>query len=257
MSKLSEAIRRTVKRESAPMGFQRLAARDQPATMLVVATVRESTGSAVGAAASAGADVVLIAPDNPPAPDALKEMAGSAGSATLGIWLRQASTEAAKAAGEAGIDFLVFADDNTPAQVLLDEKLGFVLSLAESADDTTLRVIESLPLDAVLVSYWDGELTVKRALELRRLAVLTRRPLILSVSADISAGDLEALRESGVAAVIVDAARAGEGAVREVKARIAALPPRRKQRNEERAQVSLPAPGGAGGHDHGDDDDDD
>ncbi len=238
------------------MGFQRNTSREQPATMLVVATVREGSGAALAAATSAGADVVLLAPDTPPTAEALTEATGAAGAAAVGVWLRQASAEAAKAASGAAIDFLVFADDNTPAQVLLDEKLGFVLSLAESADDTTLRVIESLPLDAVLVSYWDGELTVKRALELRRLAGLTRRPLILSVSADISAGDLEALRDCGVAAVIVDTARAGVDAVREVKARIAALPPRRKPRNDERAQVSLPAPANAG-HDHGDEDDGD
>jgi hypothetical protein len=255
MSKLADAIRKTVRQEAAPMGFQYTAARQKNATMLIIATVRQITGAAASKLTAAGADSILLAADATAGLD-LAAAAKAAGAASLGVWLRKADGGSAPAAREAGVDHIVFSDDSAPAQMLLDEKLGFVLSLAEGLDDTTLRAIETLPLDAVLVSYWDGELTVRRALELRRLAGLSRKPLMLSVSPAISGAELEALRDCGVAAVIIDGEKTGADDLRKLRETITALPPRRKRRDERGEAVSLPAPAASAAHEHDEEDDD-
>ena len=253
MSKLSDAIRKTTRPHASPIGFQPAAARKPAATLLLVATLRNGSAADAQRITKAGADSLLLAPDE--APDkGLDATVKGLGETAVGLWLRHAGTAAARDARAAGVDYLVFSDEGTPAEVLIDEKLGFVLSLAEGADDTMLRSVGTLSLDAMLVSYWEGELTVRRALELRRLAALSQKPLMLSVSTDVGAGELEALRDSGVAAVIVDGERTSEVEFNRLRAAIDALPPRRKRR-EERQDASIPSPSAAG-HDHHDDDDD-
>ncbi len=253
MSKLSDAIRKTTRPILSPIGFQPGAARKPVPTLLLVATLRSGSEADARRVASAGVDCLLLAPEEAWG-EALVVAAKAVGDMPVGLWLRNADPDAVKSAREAGIDYLVFSDENTKAEVLIDEKLGFVLSLAEGEDDTMLRSLGTLSLDAMLVSYWEGELTVRRALELRRLAALSQKPLMLSVSTDVGAGELEALRDAGVTAVIVDGERTAEDDLKRLRETIMALPPRRKRR-EERPEVSITAPAG-NSHDHDDHDDD-
>src|SRR5574339_665062 len=110
MSKLAEAIRRTLRSEAAPMGFG--AARAAPkATMLV---------GALGAAA-AGADIALLdgRARMPSASDL--ERAKADGAAVVGLRANDVDRESLAALRKAGLDFLVFEPDSTPAAALLDE----------------------------------------------------------------------------------------------------------------------------------------
>ena len=252
MSKLSDLIRRTARRESGSIGFHPASRPTRNPSLLVAATVRSAGPSAVTDASGAGADIVLIAAD---AGSERLAAAGLAADGTaVGLWQNETNAGTSESARAAGIDFLVFAAESTPAHVLLDDKMAFVLSLEEGLSDTELRAIESLPIEALMVGYWEGALTVRRQLELRRLSGLSRKPLILSVQPEVTGPELEALRDSGVVALILDGPAVDPAAIRTMKERIAALPPRRRRR-EERAEVSIPAPAAAS-HDHDEDDDD-
>jgi hypothetical protein len=245
MSKLADAIRRTQRVESAPMGFG--AARTaSPPTMLVGAIV---DAAGVAGAASAGADVVLLNAGGTLTPDAVKKAREDAPDAVLGAMASVADSEAASALKDAGLDFLIVTD-STPAAALLDDDLGYALDLPNQPEELFLRSVAPLSFEALYLTETPSPLTVAGQIALSRIAALAGKPLLTQAPGNASKDDLRCLRSVGVAALITDAA--GVAALKET---VKALPPRKGKR-EERTVVSLPH-GSVGGHDHDDDDDDD
>lgn len=248
MTKLADAIRRSQRIEAAPMGFG--AARPAARPTMVVGAVAKP-GEALQAYRDAGVDLVLIdaRPGRLADADATR-LAAEAGNLILGVTgsIDAAGTAALK---DAGVDFVIFDAASTPASALLDEDLGFVLDLPEQPDELFLRSLESLSLDAVYLESLPLPLTVARQLELNRLGLFGRKPLICLVQAGVSGEDLRCLRAAGASVVLA----AGADAAKSLKEAVAALPPR-KTRREERRLVSLPV-GSAAGHEDEDDDDDD
>lgn len=232
MSKLTEAMSRAVRRESRPIGFSSTATKTN-ATMLLLARA-----PAAGAkdAASSGADAVIGGPIE-------RGANGASGSALWGAEEPVKGREGARALRESGADFLIFADDTTDAAVLLEDDLGFVMRIDFDASDTFLRTVESLQLDALLVpGLEDGGLTVRRTLDLRRLASLARKPLLLPVQPAIDAASLEALRDCGVIGVVVD----GAAAAATLRSTIDALPPRRRPKETQGGGSAVMIPAGVG-----------
>jgi len=200
MSKLGDTIRRTMRTEPAPIGFRAVRPAKNPSLLVTVLLDGADKGKVAGAVEKgAGAIVVRGA-----TPDAVKAAAEAAGEVPLGLWPEEVDAKGVAALVEAGADFLVFQAESTPATALLEDKLGYVLVLKEEQDDTYLRVLESVALDAILLDGWSGPLTLRKQLELRRVAGLTRKPLMLPVSLPIESGELECLRDAGVSVVAVD-----------------------------------------------------
>jgi hypothetical protein len=152
MSKLSDAIRRTMRSEAAPMGFG--AARAAPkATMLV---------GAFGSAAT-GADVVVLDGRNGGVSPAAIEKA-RAGDNGIVVGLRAASIDREQIAElrKAGLGFLLFEPETTPAAALLEEELGYVMALPPQPDTDFLRTLGPLNLDAFYLEDVPSPLTVAR-----------------------------------------------------------------------------------------------
>jgi hypothetical protein len=145
---------------------------------------------------------------------------------------------------------VVFDPDATPAAVLLDDDLGYVLALPSQPDELYLRSLESLSLDAVYLESLPSPLTVARQLELNRLGLFGRKPLMCLVQPGMSSEDLRCLRAAGAGVLLA----AGADAVKTLKEAVVALPPRKSRKEESRA-VSLPR--GAIPTDDDDDDEDD
>ncbi len=243
MSKLADAIRRSQRVESAPMGFG--AARPAPKPSMLAGALVAANG--VEAAIKAGADFVMIdAFSTSLSVDDAKKARAAAGDVPLGAGTKVADSAAAKALREAGLNFLV-VDDAMPASALLDEELGYVLALPASPEDAFLRSLDALSLEALYLSQVPSPLTISSQLELGRVAGLGHKPLLCLVDSDASSDDLLCLRAAGVVAVL-----ASEG-IEALKASVAALPPR-KTRREDRAMVSLPRSAPAPEQDDDDDD---
>ncbi len=245
MSKLADAIRRTQRVESAPMGFG--AARSAaPPTMLVGALV---DADGVAAAVAAGADVVLINVSGSLSPENVKKARQAAPDAVLGAMAAVTDSAAAAELKSAGLDFLVVSE-STPAAALLEDDLGYALGMPSQPEELFLRSLGPLSFEALYLSETPSPLTVSGQIALSRIAALTGKPLLTRAPGDASKDDLRCLRSVGVAGVIADTAE-----LEALKETVKSLPPRRGKR-EDRAVVSLPHTGG-GGHDHDDDDDDD
>ena len=244
MSKLSDRIRRASKVTPAPLGFGPAAVQAKAPSMLIVVRLAANETGKAADAAKAGADAIILAGD----PGKAK-----ANSAILGLAPEKADQKAATAAREAGVDFLVLDPAKALAEAMLDQKIGYVLVLSEPMDDVRTRLLGDLNLDAIIIQAPTAPVTLAQLLELRRIAGLTRTPLLVQADASIEGSLLQVLRDSGAAGVVVEASAIGKLA--ELRERIASLPtPGRQQ--DERAEVTVSAEAAAGhSHDGYDDDD--
>ena len=233
MSKLSERIRKVTRAEAAPIGFAAASRKPTP-TMLLLARYPAERADKAKEAIDHGADVLLLEGNV----SQLKRRPQELAQASVGLHLAALDAKAVAELKDASLDFAVFDAQASAAEVLLDEQLGFVLALGQDPTDMALRVMESLPLDALLVPPLQGPFTIQRQLDLKRLFLLTRTPLLMEVGADAAAAHLRCLRDAGVVGVIVDG---GDGRrLAQVRQAIDGLPSRGRRR-EERAEAILPA----------------
>jgi hypothetical protein len=248
MSKLADRVRRAARVEPAPLGFA-AAARTQTATMLIVVKLGGDTGK-VKEALEKGADAVVLEVD------AGKLRGAKIPDGTVvGVSTDKLDGKEAPALREAGADFAVVSEDSA-ASGLLDEKLGFVMRVAGDLEDTRLRLVGDLSLDAIIVETSDEPLTVARLLDLRRLVSLARAPMLVESDSGIDASALQVLRDAGAAGLLLPASAIGK--LGELRERIMSLPARGKRREDggQTFAAAQPAVVGAGEHEDDFDDDD-
>lgn len=251
MSRLAERIRKTSRVEAAHLGFGPAVQRATNATMLAGARVETNEASKTGDAAARGADFVIV--DGGDA-GKLKDHRAKAGDVIIGARVEKADRNAVRKLVEAGADFIVLDAATGLAEATLEDKPGYALVLSGEEDDTRLRLLSELGLEALIVDAPESPVTIERMLRLRRIAALARTPLLVEADGNSDASLLQVLRDSGAAGVIVTAGAIGK--VAELREKIAALPARGKKRYEERSEATIPAAVMAG-HDHDDDDYDD
>jgi hypothetical protein len=246
MSRLGDKIRKTMGMEPAPMGFGAAVARPRTPSMLLVVQQPASGKRRRGDLAESGVDALLLSLADPERETGeLEKWVKESGGVPCGALVDGASGKAAAALKETGVDFLAFDAEATSADALLQTELGYVLVLSGEPSDSFLRAMEPLPLDALLLPDWRPPLTVRGQLELHRLVLLSRTPLIVSAPLDIAPGELECLRDAGVAAVAVNGADSATwDRLTTLRQAIDGLPPRRRRRRDERAEAIVPAVGG-------------
>ena len=232
MSKLSQKIARAGRFESAPMGFGMAVNRKSEPTMLLGVRLPASESNRLKELAGKGVDLALLDNAKPG-----QKLAGT-GELVAGAFITEGDSETAAAFREAGIDFLAVDPAAVSAAIIDDEQLGFVLPVPPDASDTDLRILETLPLDALLVAAPAGAFTLQQYLALRRIAMLVQKPLLVEIHGQINGSQLKSLREAGVAGVLlVD--NATDQAVAALRQAIDSLPSRRRRRTEH-ADALLP-----------------
>jgi hypothetical protein len=108
---------------------------------------------------------------------------------------------------EAGCDFVVFPAANTSLAILQNDELGKVLEVEALLNEGLLKVVDDLPVDAVLIASErekDYFLTWYHLMLFRRCADLLTKPLLVSVPSDVAANELQVLWEAGVGGVVVE-----------------------------------------------------
>ena len=112
----------------------------------------------------------------------VKDFAKKAPGLILGVRPHKTEREQITSLREAGADFVVLDAESAMADALLEENIGFILLIRSDADDTRLRLMSDLNLDALVPPPPDGSLTIERLLELRRFSALGRAPLLVEIS---------------------------------------------------------------------------
>lgn len=244
MSHLQERIRRTVRVETRPIGFGTTTQTDGPSMLLLaslpIAMPKEQPGPLP-------VDAVLFdMSDLKDHEQDLRRATEALGDIPCGVRLLSADRATAAALKEVGADYLVFDVEQSDASLLLEEKLGLVVSASTEMSEGLLRGLGSLPLDALFVDIGNDPLSVRRLIELQRLAGVAQQGLLLKVADQPEADVLESLRNAGGVGIIVEVAGWSElPGLEALRKRIAELPPRRRRR-EERLKAVLPSIGAPG-----------
>ena len=256
MSKFLDVLERIRDGETAPLGFAAARAQKLPGIALVGLV---SGDHAAGVAAAATADAVIVAGSD--GPDGLKALAES----TTSPWGPRVSAlgeDDAQAYQEAGADLLVFEMEGTAASALASENIARVLCIETGIEEAELRAIGSLPVDAYLISMdqVSGAWTLPDLASLGSISRRTDKYVLVQVAQAPGKKDLEALRDMGVAALVVDVAGAGAEGLAELKTALLDMP-RPASRSRARSRAILPGsaftpPEAPPQEDDGDDDDD-
>ena len=233
MSRLADKIKRVGRVEPAPIGFGAPPERRASATILCLLRLEKDDAKKVAQAAAAADAVIITGAHTGKLADVLKKL----GEVPAGLRLEDAKRTNVVAAREAGADFVVL-DEESAAEAVLEEKTGLVLTVDRDAGDTELRALAGLSLDALDVGPLGEPFTLRRLMGLRRVSLLAQTPLLVDVPAGIEPSRLEALREAGVAGVVLDGRSADK--LQALLGAVLSLPPRGRRR-EGRTEALLPA----------------
>ena len=226
-----------------PMGFRAAkAAAQKPRMLLVAAIAQVDIERLADFIAGADAGLLSVAKLSSGAKN-LKRISQAVSDIPWGGWLKEVGREGIGKLAEAGADFVVFPVGNS---LFEDKKLGKILEVEPSLEPALLKTIDDLPVDAVLIASEEDKkfLTWQHLMLFQRCASLLAKPLLVSVSPEVSAGELGALWEAGVSGVVVKAEP--EGRITEIRRMLDKLPspPPGKRR---KAEPLLPRIGGETG----------
>jgi hypothetical protein len=251
MSELQKKIGRIQRRETTGgFGFG-AAARSKPRAMLLGVLVAD--GAAAKAAIAAGADVAIIdAPTAAAAVKALRPLDGA--KATAGARLPSLDEPSAAALREAGCDFVICTLDGTASSAVDTDRMGQVVVADSAMDDTTLRALGPLGLDALFVQSAGGDMTLANQLQLVRIASFASTPLLVTVPADTAVPALRVLRDSGTAMVVAPAGTTADQ-IGKLGEALQAVPASKRAGRDGREMAMVPAATAGAAHEHDDDDD--
>ncbi|UCD09185.1 MAG: hypothetical protein JSU79_00630 [Dehalococcoidales bacterium] len=199
MSVFIDKLNKITHAESTPIGFRRNQATTSERKIQLVSLTSKSEGD------NSGEDTVLLdIRDKGIEPESLS---GLPDDIPWGAWLKDSRQKELKQLKDAGCDFIVFPAESTALEIIEEPDLGKILELDTAIGDPVLRSVADLPVDAVLVSVGEGKknsLTWHDLMILQRFGGFPEKPLLARIPAKVSSGELEALWETGVMAVVVE-----------------------------------------------------
>jgi hypothetical protein len=244
MSKLVDKLERVSEGRDQPLGFGAAINRTKTLPMAVIGSIPEGKTELAATAKEANVDAILITVESPrKIDDAVAQLKGENGDIPRGIALDTATKEDIEKLVDAGCDFIVFSPAGTPANVLNEERIGKVLRVDPSMDDSLAKSIGRLSVDAVLLGpLGEGEhpLTVNGLMLYERLAAWSGKHILAAVPPGLPVEDIESFWGIGARGVVVDLSLKDPGQrLVEVKEAIGKLPVRKKK-PQGRISASLP-----------------
>ena len=220
MGKFADAIRDRRKSRQRRLGFGAAAEERQPSMLVGTVGVVEGADFCLAFSESDEADMQ------------------SAGVELWGARLEELTTEHVSGAKERGAAFVSFVLEGARADAMLDEEMDYVVRLpGPRIDEADARALGSMRPAEIAVPL-QFPLSLQSVLDARRLALFASVPMGTVCPTDISAGDIEALRDSGFALLALAPGASAED-VAAVKQRILDLPERKSKRDED-AQPLIP-----------------
>ncbi|UCG10029.1 MAG: hypothetical protein JSW30_04690 [Dehalococcoidia bacterium] len=237
MSKFIDRLNQVSRVAPQTMGFRAGASLFAKPKMLLVASL---VGADVAQLAKrvAGADAGLIAIAKASlAAKTFTKITQAAPKIIWGGWLKDIAVKDVAPVAKAGADFIVFPAATTPISIAQNKGLGKVLEVEASLGEGLLRAAGELPVDAVLINGSQKDsLTWHNLMLFQRFAELLAKPMLVSVPAEVTAGEFQSLWEVGVDAVVVEVG-AGQAMdrVKNLRGIIDKLtfPPQRKRKKTE------------------------
>lgn len=241
MSKFVELLEKTGEVTPEPLGFgTSKKAKTNPSMLLIgQASAEDLEKDSKLADAKTDAIVVVVAPANEKALDKVSEALKDK---LWGVRVGSVSDEQAANFKEKGCDFIVFDPENTSAGLLNDEDMGKIIAINSELDEDQGQAIHMLSVDCALFTPAESvsPLTVQRLIDIEVIRGMVGMMFIMSTPADLGKAELEALRNGGVAGLVVNLKSADD--IAKTKEAIDDLP-RRPGRGKGGLMAQAPAAG--------------
>ena len=256
MSKLLSKLEKINRGSPARLGFSTASRTERTPSMALIGRLSQNYTQGAKRLAKVEADGALL--DGGGLESKLPEAAAALGSIPWGIRADGLDGEGARELLEKGCDFFVVSPDKVTVEAVKDDRAAYLLVLPQDADERFLRAIEDLPVDAVIMSLGSPKspLTLQHLITVCSVRSLFDKYLAVEAPVDLSSKEIEGLRDVGVDALVVDAARSSERTLGNLKEALLSAPRQRRSRSE---RVSPVLPRGSyaePSHSHEEDDED-
>lgn len=238
MSHLIDKLKRLSKSAPQPMGFRTAQPASPKLQMLLIVSLSEVEEAGTLADYITGADAVLLnIPRASRESDSFKRIVQSLPNIPLGMRLEETVETKAGTVIDAGSDFVVFSASDLVSTAPQDEKVGRILQVEPSLDESLLKAASELAIDAVLTSNEpNAHLTWHYLMSIQRFADSLTKPLLVFMPSKTNADELKAIWEAGADGIIVEVT-AGQpaGRVKELRQAVnnlASLEPRKRRKAE-------------------------
>jgi hypothetical protein len=238
MSKLLDLLDRIRDGAPAPLGFGVSRPEKLPG-MALIGLVSKNHADGVAAVAQQGMDAAIVAGTD--GPDGAHKAGEGLPDKPWGARVTSLNQEEAQAYQEGGADLLVFPLEGTSASALANEEMARILCLDTKMEDRELRAVSSLPVDAYLLhlSQAGDSLTLSDLASVGSISRRSDKYILLEIEKPPDAKDLEALRDIGVHALLVDVDAVSSDGLKDLKTALMDMPkPTFKRRD--RAVALLP-----------------
>ncbi len=223
MNKLLDLLDRIREGAPAPLGFGVTRPEKLPG-MALIGLVSKNYAKGMAVVASQGLDAAMVAGAD--GPEGVKKAVEGLKDKPWGARVASLSQGEAQAYQDNGPDLLVFPLEGTDASALANEEIARILCIDSNMEDRELRAVSSLPVDCYLLplSQAGDSLTLS---DLAAVGSISRRSdkfILLEVSRQLNAKDLEALRDIGVHGLVVDVGAVSAKNLKELKAALMEMP---------------------------------
>jgi hypothetical protein len=245
MSRLFDKFQKAAKSSVQTMGFRTArAAAPEPGIMLIVSAAPEALKNKTD---FSDAGAILVRPNDKPLSAAgVKKIAETFDDIPVGLYLEDTDDKEMAAFADAGADFFVFPPSSRISTPSEGKKSGRILEVESSMDDSLLRAVNSLPVDAVLAAdtFTGGAMSWHELMIFQHMANSFIKPLIIYLPPDVTGAELKALWEAGADGAVVDAAALKAGGLKNLQELISKLP-QRSARKRGKVDATIPRGGGA------------
>ncbi|MBT3362943.1 MAG: hypothetical protein HN929_04590 [Chloroflexi bacterium] len=253
MSKLTDKLERMADGGAQPMGFTTSASASELPQILTIAQINPA--DSIKAQPKSDIDAVLLGIDDlSKSMDSIKQAAGKLKSVIWGVQAGSIDKKQLGALAKLGCDFVILKLDSPSAILAGDNDTAIGIEIAPSIDDTLLRTVNLLSIDAVIIIDEDGTetATIEHTMQYYRLAAMVQKPTLISLSVEAVQQNLGILHDAGISGVIVpwDGA-AADKKLSSLTVDIKALPKRKKKKDKKKSSAILP---NVSGPSHEDDD---
>lgn len=228
MSKFLDRLDRISRGSSSPMGFGSASRAEKTPSMALVGLLSHSYLDSASLLAEVGVDGVLI--EGLDKGTQFRQVTNILGALPWGIGGKHLNEEIAKSHREQGCDFFSFSVDNITSATLSEEDSAYLLEIAPDFDDRSLRAIECLPLDAVVLNVNPGwsSLALRDLIAIGSIRSMLDKYLLLQGPVSVTAGELIVLKEIGVDGLVVDVSECPKKTLQQLKENLMSMPKPRK-----------------------------
>ena len=212
------------------MGFGARARVEKMPSMALVGLVSKAHAEGASLLAKVGAEAALIKEGS--RKTVLKDIAKHLGKVPWGVDVEGLTEETAKSLADQGCDFFAFNPSQASLGALSDEGPAYFMRINGDLEERSLRAIEDMPVDAVILSMETLEppLNLDHLMAIGSVGCMFTKYFLVKVPGSVGAGDLRGLRDIGVDGIVVDVNTVSEESLQGIRNNLMGLPRQRKPR---------------------------